>query len=193
VNRKIPAVAVAAALTLPGAAVAADPLDLRFAGEPTVAEQMQAHRHHQVHRQLVRRYQGLTGERRRAWSVQRLQKEIRAEKRERRERRAQRRAARQAQAATPQAQAAAPQAPASHGQAAVPGHLAAIAACESGGDPSAVGGGGAYRGKYQFDHQTWASVGGSGDPAAASEAEQDMRAAMLYQRAGASPWPTCGR
>jgi hypothetical protein len=50
-----------------------------------------------------------------------------------------------------------------------------------------------YRGKYQFDVQTWSSVGGSGDPAAASEAEQDMRAAMLYGRAGASPWPVCGR
>ena len=70
--------------------------------------------------------------------------------------------------------------------------LEAIAACESGGNPRAVGGGGAYRGKYQFDYGTWASVGGSGDPAAASEAEQDRRAAMLYARAGSSPWPTCG-
>jgi hypothetical protein len=76
---------------------------------------------------------------------------------------------------------------------AIPPQLAAIAACESGGDPTAIGGGGLYRGKYQFDFQTWASVGGSGDPAAASEAEQDMRAAMLYARAGAAPWPVCGR
>ncbi len=76
---------------------------------------------------------------------------------------------------------------------AVPPQLAAIAACESGGDPGAIGGGGLYRGKYQFDQGTWASVGGSGDPAAASEAEQDMRAAMLYSRAGAAPWPVCGR
>ena len=75
---------------------------------------------------------------------------------------------------------------------AVPAHLQAIAACESGGNPRAIGGGGLYRGKYQFDYGTWASVGGSGDPAAASEAEQDMRAAMLYQRAGSSPWPVCG-
>jgi hypothetical protein len=74
-----------------------------------------------------------------------------------------------------------------------PGHLQAIAACESGGNPSAVGGGGAYRGKYQFDQGTWASVGGSGDPAAAPEAEQDKRAAMLYSRTGASSWPVCGR
>jgi hypothetical protein len=70
--------------------------------------------------------------------------------------------------------------------------LEAIAACESGGDPSAIGGGGAYRGKYQFDYGTWASVGGSGDPAAASEAEQDKRAAMLYARSGSTPWPVCG-
>ena len=73
------------------------------------------------------------------------------------------------------------------------GNLQAIAACESGGDPSAVGGGGAYRGKYQFDYGTWASVGGSGDPAAAPEAEQDMRAQMLYERSGSSPWPVCGQ
>ena len=72
-------------------------------------------------------------------------------------------------------------------------HLQAIAACESGGNPAAIGGGGAYRGKYQFDHATWASVGGSGDPAAAPEAEQDKRAAMLYSQAGASPWPVCGQ
>jgi soluble lytic murein transglycosylase-like protein len=78
------------------------------------------------------------------------------------------------------------------GGATTPAHLQAIAACESGGNPRAIGGGGAYRGKYQFDRQTWASVGGSGDPAAASEAEQDRRAAMLYARAGSSPWPVCG-
>ena len=71
--------------------------------------------------------------------------------------------------------------------------LEAIAACESGSDPAAIGGGGAYRGKYQFDSSTWQSVGGSGDPAAASEAEQDQRAAMLYAQAGASPWPVCGQ
>ena len=71
--------------------------------------------------------------------------------------------------------------------------LQAIAACESGGNPRAIGGGGLYRGKYQFDFATWRSVGGSGDPAAAPEAEQDRRAAILYARAGASPWPVCGR
>ena len=75
---------------------------------------------------------------------------------------------------------------------AAPPHLEAIAACESGGDPSAVGGGGAYRGKYQFTPATWQAVGGSGDPAAAPEAEQDRRAAILYAQAGASQWPSCG-
>lgn len=72
------------------------------------------------------------------------------------------------------------------------GTLDAIARCESGGNPSAVDPSGTYRGKYQFDRGTWASVGGSGDPAAASEAEQDKRAAMLYAQRGSSPWPVCG-
>ena len=71
--------------------------------------------------------------------------------------------------------------------------LEAIAACESGGNPAAIGGGGAFRGKYQFDYGTWASVGGSGDPAAAPEAEQDKRAAALLARSGTSPWPICGQ
>jgi hypothetical protein len=71
--------------------------------------------------------------------------------------------------------------------------LQAIAACESGGNPSAIGGGGAYRGKYQFSYSTWAAVGGSGDPAAAPEAEQDARAAKLYASTGAGQWPVCGR
>jgi hypothetical protein len=70
--------------------------------------------------------------------------------------------------------------------------LDAIAACESGGDPTAVSSGGTYRGKYQFDYGTWESVGGHGDPAAAPEAEQDYRAALLYSQSGSSPWPVCG-
>jgi len=69
--------------------------------------------------------------------------------------------------------------------------LDSIAACESGGDPTAVDPSGTYRGKYQFDLQTWASVGG-GITAAAPEAEQDYRAALLMSRSGSSPWPVCG-
>jgi hypothetical protein len=67
-----------------------------------------------------------------------------------------------------------------------------IARCESGGNPTAVDPSGTYRGKYQFDRGTWAAMGGSGDPAKASEAEQDRRALKLYQARGASPWPVCG-
>ena len=70
--------------------------------------------------------------------------------------------------------------------------LEAIAACESGGDPTVVSSDGSYRGKYQFSFSTWETVGGSGDPAEASEAEQDYRAALLYSRSGSSPWPVCG-
>jgi len=70
--------------------------------------------------------------------------------------------------------------------------LESIAACESGDDPTAVSSDGSYRGKYQFDYGTWESVGGSGDPAAAPEDEQDYRAALLYSRSGSSPWPVCG-
>lgn len=70
--------------------------------------------------------------------------------------------------------------------------LVAIAECESGGDPTVVSSDGSYRGKYQFDFGTWESVGGSGDPAAAPEVEQDYRAALLYSQSGSSPWPVCG-
>jgi hypothetical protein len=69
--------------------------------------------------------------------------------------------------------------------------LEAIAACESGGNPSTDTGNGFY-GKYQFTQSTWAAVGGSGNPAAAPEAEQDRRAAMLLARAGSGQWPVCG-
>ena len=74
---------------------------------------------------------------------------------------------------------------------AVRGVLEQIAACESHGNPRAIGGGGAFRGKYQFTYGTWASVGGKGDPAAAPEAEQDRRAAILLRRTGGSAWPVC--
>jgi len=73
-----------------------------------------------------------------------------------------------------------------------PATMEAIASCESGGDPTAVSSDGTYRGLYQFDYGTWESVGGSGDPAAASAAEQTYRAALLYSQSGSSPWPVCG-
>lgn len=50
-----------------------------------------------------------------------------------------------------------------------------------------------YRGAYQFSWATWLAMGGSGDPADASPAEQDMRAKKLFDRSGAGQWPICGR
>ena len=73
------------------------------------------------------------------------------------------------------------------------GGFAALAQCESGGNPRATNPSGKYRGLYQFSRETWASVGGSGDPAAASVAEQTKRAQMLLNRSGAGQWPECGR
>jgi hypothetical protein len=80
-------------------------------------------------------------------------------------------------------------APSSSGDAS--GTLARIAQCESGGDPTAVSADGTYRGKYQFDRATWQRLGGTGDPAAAPESEQDGRAAKLLAQRGTSPWPNC--
>ena len=71
--------------------------------------------------------------------------------------------------------------------------LEKIAQCESGGDPTAVSPSGRYRGKYQFSRATWRALGGTGDPAKASEAEQDLRAAALLERQGPSAWPHCSR
>jgi resuscitation-promoting factor RpfB len=72
------------------------------------------------------------------------------------------------------------------------GGLAAIRACESSGNYGAVSANGRYRGAYQFDQQTWQSVGGSGDPASASPSEQDARASRLRSQRGSNPWPNCG-
>ncbi len=71
--------------------------------------------------------------------------------------------------------------------------LARIAQCESGGDPTAVSADGRYFGKYQFSRATWRRMGGRGNPARAPEAEQDQRAALLYEQEGTRPWPVCGR
>lgn len=65
--------------------------------------------------------------------------------------------------------------------------------CESGGDYRITSPDGSYRGAYQFDRSTWASVGGSGDPAAAPPEEQDRRAQILYDLVGRGAWPECGR
>ena len=70
--------------------------------------------------------------------------------------------------------------------------LSSIARCESRNNPRAVGGGGAYRGLYQFSFSTWRVVGGSGDPAAAPRSEQTWRAWLLLKNDGSGHWPVCG-
>nr|WP_105974608.1 resuscitation-promoting factor [Streptomyces geranii] len=67
-----------------------------------------------------------------------------------------------------------------------------LAACESGGRPNAVDPSGTYGGLYQFDTQTWQSLGGSGRPQDATASEQTFRAKRLYVQRGAGPWPHCG-
>jgi resuscitation-promoting factor RpfB len=69
---------------------------------------------------------------------------------------------------------------------------AALAKCESGGNPHAVDPSGTYYGLYQFSVSTWDSLGGSGLPSQASPAEQTERAELLYERSGAGQWPVCG-
>ena len=68
--------------------------------------------------------------------------------------------------------------------------LAKIAQCESSGNPAAVSASGQYRGKYQFSRATWREYGGTGDPAAAPEAEQDRIAAALSPPGAPSPGPS---
>lgn len=69
---------------------------------------------------------------------------------------------------------------------------AALAQCESGGNPRAVSSSGRYHGLYQFSVATWQSVGGSGLPSEASPDEQTYRAQLLLERSGVGQWPTCG-
>ena len=69
---------------------------------------------------------------------------------------------------------------------------AALADCESSGNPRAVNPAG-YYGLYQFNVGTWRSVGGSGMPHDATPQEQTYRAQLLYKQRGAQPWPVCGR
>jgi hypothetical protein len=68
-----------------------------------------------------------------------------------------------------------------------------LAQCEAGGRPDAVDPSGRYGGLYQFDAHTWHSLGGSGLPQDAPADRQTALAKKLYQRRGASPWPSCGR
>ena len=66
--------------------------------------------------------------------------------------------------------------------------------CESGSDPQAVGGGGRYRGAFQFTIPTWKASPKSpgGDPIRYAWKTQAVVAVLLKHRAGTSPWPVCG-
>jgi soluble lytic murein transglycosylase-like protein len=78
-----------------------------------------------------------------------------------------------------------------HKKVKLPKVLRDIAQCESGSNPRAVSPSGRYRGKFQFDYDTWHSVGGTGDPAKTPEWRQDKLALKLYHRRGTDPWPNC--
>jgi hypothetical protein len=66
--------------------------------------------------------------------------------------------------------------------------------CESGSDPNAVGGGGAYRGAFQFMRSTWKAAPRSpgGDPIAYPYRTQAVVAVLLKRADGAGHWPVCG-
>jgi hypothetical protein len=71
-----------------------------------------------------------------------------------------------------------------------------LAHCESTLNPRAVSPGGTYRGLFQFDQQTWTSVGGLAfAPRAdlASTGDQLVAAQRLQARRGWAPWPWCSR
>ena len=64
--------------------------------------------------------------------------------------------------------------------------------CESTNNPKAVNKtNGKYFGEYQFSVETWAGVGGTGNPADAPAEEQLARAKVLYMKYGAGQWE-CG-
>jgi len=68
-----------------------------------------------------------------------------------------------------------------------------VVARESGGSYTAVNPSSGAGGRYQFLESTWRAVGGTGLPQDASPAEQDMRAAMLWDYGrGCSHWSACG-
>jgi uncharacterized protein YabE (DUF348 family) len=69
---------------------------------------------------------------------------------------------------------------------------AALAKCESGGNPKAYNAAG-YYGLYQFSIPTWRAMGGSGKPSDASASEQTARAQKLYAASGRGQWPVCGK
>jgi hypothetical protein len=68
------------------------------------------------------------------------------------------------------------------------------AQCESGKDPNAIGGGGTYRGAFQFMKSTWRAAPKSpgGDPIRYPYRTQAVVAVYLKKRDGTGHWPNCG-
>jgi transglycosylase-like protein len=68
------------------------------------------------------------------------------------------------------------------------------AKCESGRDPNAIGGGGKYRGAFQFMKSTWRNAPKSpgGDPIDYPYKTQAVVAVALKRRDGTHHWPNCG-
>jgi hypothetical protein len=68
------------------------------------------------------------------------------------------------------------------------------AMCESGRNPRAIGGGGLYRGAFQFMKSTWKASPRSpgGDPIRYSYRTQGVVAVLLKRRDGPGHWPNCG-
>ena len=68
------------------------------------------------------------------------------------------------------------------------------AECESGKDPDAIGGGGRYRGAFQFMRSSWhhAPKTPGGDPIDYGYKTQAVVAVALKKREGTKPWPVCG-
>lgn len=70
---------------------------------------------------------------------------------------------------------------------------AALAACESGGNPNARSASGRYFGAFQFSLATWQSLGYGGNPTDYSYGEQVAAAQRLQARSGWGQWPRCSR
>ena len=68
------------------------------------------------------------------------------------------------------------------------------AECESGKDPNAIGGGGTYRGAFQFMKTSWKNAPKTpgGDPIDYGYKTQAVVAVALKKREGTKPWPVCG-
>lgn len=73
------------------------------------------------------------------------------------------------------------------------GAWAALAACESGGNPRARSANGLYFGAFQFSIATWRSLGYGGNPADHSYGTQLEAAKRLQARSGWGQWPRCAR